>query len=557
MYNSYFIRLNDKTLADQICESFENGICDDNLNHIDSRYDGGVSLLRTNRIVSREYSFNFFIKCFLQYKCLLFLSPNLYKDCCVATCSEPFCGKGKLNTAFGIAMNVSGNGFPDCIDPTMVPITIHVQNFVSSVEPKFFLSQLTEYGYNAEFRENLTANVGDLKGIREGFKGIREGFNELITWMNENDPTDYTWTKYDLSFILSTDPKIFLSQLTEYGYNADFTENFTSKFGDLKRIREDFNEFITWMNENDPIGFSWDEYNLSFILLDPKAPFLTLYCNQKNVISISMDKSMEGNLETVMVEDGAECTLEIENILNWYSRPVWYLNYTIYHDEAMQVKIDEGSSFEEGTKHFMRVQDCFLDTIFSYGYDFQKIDYSDLTRKYNWIVEHDAGNQPCSSDFSMERYGLSMMNMALTSNVSDDSELWMNADMHCTWPSVECSQGVVVNLDLTEVEGIIGYTIPTEIGILSNLQALNLYATGTIGSIPTEIGLLTELLTLSLGKRFFYFYTLKQNRFVPYFSNVFLLFSSHLFLKAWNEVTGSIPTEIGLLKNLTNFDISE
>ena len=207
------------------------------------------------------------------------------------------------------------------------------------------------------------------------------------------------------------------------------------------------------------------------------------------------------------------------------------------------------------------IRDCFLDTTFGYGYDFQCIiNYSDLTRKFNWIVEDDTGNQPCSSDFSMERYALSIMNMPLinlTSNASNDFELWMNDDMHCTWPSVECSQGVVVNLDLTEVEGIIGYTIPTEIGILSNLQALNLYATGTIGPIPTEIGLLTELLTLSLGKRFFYFYTLKQNRFVPYFSNVFLLFSSQLFLKAWNEVTGSIPTEIGLLKNLTNFDISE
>ena len=62
----------------------------------------------------------------------------------------------------------------------------------------------------------------------------------------------------------------------------------------------------------------------------------------------------------------------------------------------MQVTIDKGFSFEEGTKQFIRIQDCFLDTIFCYGYDFQNIDYGDLMRKLNWIAEHDAGHQPCT-----------------------------------------------------------------------------------------------------------------------------------------------------------------
>ena len=66
----------------------------------------------------------------------------------------------------------------------------------------------------------------------------------------------------------------------------------------------------------------------------------------------------------------------------------------------------------------------------------------------------------------------------------------MNDDMHCMWPSVECKYGLVVGLDLTKVDGISGYTIPSKIGIL-------------IGSIPTEVGLLTELTSLRLGKRLF------------------------------------------------------
>merc|ERR1712238_163630 len=116
--------------------------------------------------------------------------------------------------------------------------------------------------------------------------------------------------------------------------------------------------------------------------------------------------------------------------------------------------------------------------------------------------------------------GLSTMNMApinLTSNASDDSELWMNDDMHCIWPSVECKQGLVVGLDLTKVDGISGYTIPNEIGILKNLQKLELYDTGLIGSIPTEVGLLTKLTYLSMLN---------------------------------NTMADSIPTEVGLLTKL-------
>ena len=74
---------------------------------------------------------------------------------------------------------------------------------------------------------------------------------------------------------------------------------------------------------------------------------------------------------------------------------MWYFNYTIYHDKAMQVKIDEWSSFEEASmKQFTRTQDCFFDIILSYGYDPQSNDYSELTSKIDWLAEYDdAGNQ--------------------------------------------------------------------------------------------------------------------------------------------------------------------
>ena len=280
LYPSYFINLNlnNKTLADQ-CELFENGICDHDFNTMVSRYDGGVSFLRTNCIVSCQYSFNSFANCFLQQKCLLFiyLINKLLQDCCAATCSEPFCGAGNLTKAFGVDVNISGNGFPDCKDPSMVPITIHVQNFVNSIEPQYI---------NIDF-------------------------------------LDKEW------------------DIIKLDHGKELREDLVQLFGDLEGIRSNIDEFVTWMNNHEPLGGSvsvdLSKEDLSFIFSDPKAPVLSLYCDQKNVISIRMDKSMEGNYETVMVKDGAECTLEIENTTTW-EESIWYFNFIIYHDEAMQVK---------------------------------------------------------------------------------------------------------------------------------------------------------------------------------------------------------------------------
>eukprot|EP00536_Pseudo-nitzschia_multiseries_P014994 jgi/Psemu1/216542/e_gw1.800.32.1 len=52
-------------------------------------------------------------------------------DCCSFTCSDPVCGIDAVKGAFGVS-NSTGNGFPNCTDPSMVPITIHLGNFTES-----------------------------------------------------------------------------------------------------------------------------------------------------------------------------------------------------------------------------------------------------------------------------------------------------------------------------------------------------------------------------------------------------------------------------------------
>ena len=78
------------------CGSFlNNGRCDEFFNTLGYQYDGG--------------------------------------DCCAATCQKSNCGVLGVTTAFG--SNHSGNGFPNCIDPKMVAITIRLNDISNSRDP--------------------------------------------------------------------------------------------------------------------------------------------------------------------------------------------------------------------------------------------------------------------------------------------------------------------------------------------------------------------------------------------------------------------------------------
>ncbi|CAJ1945977.1 unnamed protein product [Cylindrotheca closterium] len=56
-------------------------------------------------------------------------------DCCVSTCEGVSCGVGDMTEAFGQELRRSGNGYPYCIDPNMVPLTITMNH---TIDPTFF-----------------------------------------------------------------------------------------------------------------------------------------------------------------------------------------------------------------------------------------------------------------------------------------------------------------------------------------------------------------------------------------------------------------------------------
>jgi len=76
------------------CSSFlNNGKCDISFNTLVNQYDGG--------------------------------------DCCASTCTQSNCGANGITSAFGV-QNKAGNGYPNCTNPDMVPLTIYLNDVKSS-----------------------------------------------------------------------------------------------------------------------------------------------------------------------------------------------------------------------------------------------------------------------------------------------------------------------------------------------------------------------------------------------------------------------------------------
>jgi len=93
---------------------------------------------------------------------------------------------------------------------------------------------------------------------------------------------------------------------------------------------------------------------------------------------------------------------------------------------------------------------------------------------------------------------------------------WQSDAPVCEWYGLDCNNDddvIEIHLYYNTLRG----SIPSELGLLTNLEDLYLYYNSLTGSIPSELGLLTNLQSLYLDG---------------------------------NSLTGSIPSELGLLNNL-------
>ncbi len=297
-------------------------------------------------------------------------------DCCASTCTLPNCEVGGVENAFG-STNTSGDGYADCINPDMVPLTIYLHGFVSSHDPD--VVTLTD-----EDREQIEAFMPDY----------------------------YTET--------------------------------------------------------------------------PSDTLLLLYCNDVKILKYYINKSMENQTETVMVENGASCEIRIENstssVPKWEDAALWYMNYTVYQgaesDSVESPILAHKSSQEEGQTFFDLIPNCYLGLLSTHIENNIVVDKRAGTgniqgRSVRWILKSVVAD--CLNLHSvLARYVLSVLNFAAPASSIDDG-LWIESETPdlCGWKHVVCNQ----NLELKELDllyldidnlNLTGY-IPTEVGLLSTL----------------------------------------------------------------------------------------
>ena len=298
-------------------------------------------------------------------------------DCCAATCDDLICGVGTMTEVFGTDV-ISGDGYPNCRNPDMVPITIL---------------------------------LNDVYLVEDGGLG---------------STTD------------DDGPSPFLDQ-------------------------------------------------------EPRDPLMILDCDGQNLLMVNVDVAMKNKTETVMVADGADCTMRVKNVTS-RGFDIWYVNYIVFHGDEKSIDSDpivmiQGNSYEEEVSSFQRIRECFFRKLNEHIDNTTIYTGTDTSNQaIDWLMDDSFGFSNCEDEHFIERYALTAINFAApsfsgnsTDNVTeieietDDQGLWINTGRQCVWQTVACTDGVVTELDLGDLSGLLlSGTIATEIGLLKNLTTIDM-----------------------------------------------------------------------------------
>ncbi|VFQ88843.1 unnamed protein product [Cuscuta campestris] len=163
---------------------------------------------------------------------------------------------------------------------------------------------------------------------------------------------------------------------------------------------------------------------------------------------------------------------------------------------------------------------------------------------------------------------------ALRKNLGDPNLVLQSWDSSlpdpCLWYHITCnSDNSVTRIDLGNA-GLSGQLVP-ELGNLTNLQYLGLYANNIGGEIPMELGNLENLISLdlydnslngsiphTLGQYFHLrFLRLQNNRLIGTIpKSLITLYTLEVLDLSNNKLTGPIPTELSLITSLKHGDLS-
>ena len=278
---------------------------------------------------------------------------------------------------------------------------------------------------------------------------------------------------------------------------------------------------------------------------EPENPLLSLDCDEKNVMAIHVDKSMENATETVRVEDGANCTLTIRNSTgdtdSWPcdKTPIYHINYTIFHgDEASMnqnpVIVVSGQTSELDTISFRIMPNCYIEKLQGYVDTTAMYTGSTPTKEaIDWLMDDKSGNSMCENPFFVERYALSVMSFSAPIAYEESLPAELSPSISTTLSQVPSTTGQPTDSPSYTIEKILlttGNTSSSASGsapdsalitmpwistqrqcLWSEIVCQEGYVVSLIlpssiaGSIATELGLLTNLETLIVGTFLFLF----------------------------------------------------
>jgi len=128
---------------------------------------------------------------------------------------------------------------------------------------------------------------------------------------------------------------------------------------------------------------------------------------------------------------------------------------------------------------------------------------------------------------------------ATNGNEWKENTNWLSDAPVCDWYGLFCRNDddvIEINMYYNTLRG----SIPSELGLLTNLERLDLDDNSLTGSIPSELGLLNNL-----GSLYLYLNSLTGS--IP--SELGLLTNLEYLILHYNSLTGTMPNEVCALRN--------
>jgi len=428
-------------------------------------------------------------------------------DCCADTCTNPSCGFGGLTSIFGTTSNY-GDGYSNCRDPSMVPITIRFDNIFGS-------------------------NTADITDYLHSFKKPDDKYNI------------YDHDKYleDHSNKEPIAPPLFLDCNGKIVISIVIDESMENET-ETVMVKDGANCILTVRNSTSDT----EEFK-------DKTPILHI----KYTIFHGDEASIKQNPIVIASEQtSAQDTINFNVVPNCYLKKLMdYFDITTLYtgstpaNEAIDWLMDDnsGNSQCESPNFIERYALAVLS--FSAPVISGNFELSMPVSMSGTIVNNTYEYDPNDND--------------------NDNNSWRSSAQQCVWPQITCKEGAIVSINLISNEKLTHEgSIATEIGLLKNLTTLILDANDFTGTFPSAIDLMIKLTSLSLAGNSFTgtfpneigvltgltYLSLAGNGFTGSLpSEIGSLLELSSLILSENDFTGTLPTEIGVLNSLTHLSL--